>query len=66
MHGTTQTIMPTKDNKRRQVLSDAQRTRMRSTYRDAGPEAVAGFRKVLEAMMDAKHNRKYMSLREGK
>ena len=47
-------------------LSDAQRTRMRSTYRDAGPEAVAGFRKVLEAMMDAEHNRKYMSLREGK
>jgi DNA-binding MarR family transcriptional regulator len=46
-------------------LSDAQRTRMRATYRDAGPEAVAGFRKVLEAMMDAEFHRKYSSLREG-
>lgn len=46
-------------------LSDAQRTRMRATYREAGPEAVAGFRKVLEAMMDAELHRKYQSLREG-
>ncbi|CUI38098.1 MarR family winged helix-turn-helix transcriptional regulator [Cognatishimia activa] len=45
-------------------LSDAQRTRMRATYRDAGPEAVAGFRKVLEAMMDAEMRRKYTTLRE--
>lgn len=45
-------------------LSDAQRTRMRSAYRDAGPEAVAGFRKVLESMMDAELSRKYVSLRE--
>ena len=35
-----------------QRLSDAQRKRMRSAYRKAGPEAVAGFRTVLEAMMD--------------
>ncbi|MCL4159650.1 UNVERIFIED_CONTAM: hypothetical protein GTU68_038658, partial [Idotea baltica] len=35
-----------------QTLSDAQRARMRAAYRDAGPEAVAGFRTVLEAMMD--------------
>jgi DNA-binding MarR family transcriptional regulator len=35
-----------------QTLSDAQRARMRMAFRDAGPEAVAGFRKVLEAMMD--------------
>lgn len=35
-----------------QRLSDAQRNRMRSAYRKAGPEAVAGFRTVLEAMMD--------------
>ena len=35
-----------------QTLSDAQRARMRAAYRDAGPEAVAGFRKVLDAMMD--------------
>ncbi|UZD90797.1 MarR family winged helix-turn-helix transcriptional regulator [Cognatishimia activa] len=46
-------------------LSDAQRTRMRATYREAGPEAVAGFRKVLEAMMDNELHRKYQSLREG-
>lgn len=46
-------------------LSDAQRTRMRATYREAGPEAVAGFRRVLEAMMDNELHRKYQSLREG-
>ena len=34
------------------ALSDAQRDRMRSAYRAAGPAAVAGFRQVLEAMMD--------------
>jgi DNA-binding MarR family transcriptional regulator len=45
-------------------LSDAQRTRMRATYRDAGPEAVSGFRKVLEAMMEPELQRKYSSLRE--
>jgi len=33
-------------------LSDAQRARMRSAYMAAGPEAVQGFRTVLEAMMD--------------
>jgi DNA-binding MarR family transcriptional regulator len=33
-------------------LSDAQRARMRAAYRAAGPAAVAGFRQVLEAMMD--------------
>jgi len=33
-------------------LSDAQRSRMRAAYRAAGPEAVAGFRTVLEQMMD--------------
>lgn len=45
-------------------LSDAQRTRMRAAYRDAGPEAVAGFRKVLEAMMDPEMRRLYARLRE--
>ena len=35
-----------------QELSDAQRARMRLAFRTAGPEAVAGFRTVLEAMMD--------------
>jgi DNA-binding MarR family transcriptional regulator len=33
-------------------LSAAQRRRMRAAYSSAGPEAVAGFRKVLEAMID--------------
>ncbi|MDC0737823.1 MarR family transcriptional regulator [Cognatishimia sp. SS12] len=45
-------------------LSDAQRTRMRAAYREAGPEAVSGFRKVLEAMMDKELRQKYASLRE--
>ena len=35
-----------------QRLSDAQRVRMRAAYRQVGPEAVAGFRAVLEAIMD--------------
>ena len=34
------------------ALSDAQRDRMRAAYRAAGPQAVQGFRQVLEAMMD--------------
>ncbi|TQS73851.1 MarR family transcriptional regulator [Rhodobacteraceae bacterium] len=33
-------------------LSKAQRARMRAAYRDAGPQAVAGFRQVLDAMMN--------------
>ena len=33
-------------------LSDAQRKRMRSAYRAAGPDAVMGFRLVLEKIMD--------------
>jgi DNA-binding MarR family transcriptional regulator len=33
-------------------LSEAQRARMRRAFSTAGPEAVSGFRKVLEAMMD--------------
>ncbi|QGY00035.1 MarR family transcriptional regulator [Roseovarius faecimaris] len=46
-------------------LSDAQRARMRAAYRTAGPEAVAGFRKVLEAMMDPDMRRQYHALKEG-
>ncbi len=34
-------------------LSEAQRVRMRAAYKAAGPAAVAGFRQVLSAMMDA-------------
>lgn len=45
-------------------LSDAQRTRMRAAFRAAGPEAVAGFRNVLEAMMDPDQRRQYHTLRE--
>jgi len=47
-----------------QTLSDAQRARMRAAYRDAGPEAVAGFRKVLEAMMDREMQASYTGLKE--
>ncbi|MBY5933488.1 MarR family transcriptional regulator [Tateyamaria omphalii] len=45
-------------------LSDAQRARMRTAFRDAGPEAVAGFRTVLEAMMDTEMHRTYQRLKE--
>ena len=47
------------------TLSDAQRERMRVAYREAGPEAVSGFRQVLEAMMDSELRRKYKKLKEG-
>ncbi len=43
-------------------LSEAQRARMRAAYRAAGPQAVAGFRQVLEAMMDDKIRAQYLSL----
>jgi DNA-binding MarR family transcriptional regulator len=46
-------------------LSEAQRARMRSAYRAAGPAAVAGFRQVLEAMMDPEAKRHYGRLKEG-
>ncbi|MEX0287098.1 MAG: MarR family winged helix-turn-helix transcriptional regulator [Paracoccaceae bacterium] len=45
-------------------LSDAQRARMRAAYKDAGPEAVAGFRQVLEAMMDSEMRRAYLRLKD--
>lgn len=45
-------------------LSDAQRARLRAAFREAGPEAVAGFRKVLEAMMDPEMRASYARLRE--
>lgn len=47
-----------------QQLSDAQRVRMRSAFRDAGPEAVAGFRRVLEAMMDREMRFAYTRLKD--
>ncbi len=49
-----------------QDLTDVQRARMRTAFRQAGPEAVAGFRKVLEAMMDPEQRRQYKALREGR
>lgn len=42
-------------------LSEAQRARMRAAYRKAGPQAVVGFRQVLEAMMDPELMRQYNS-----
>ena len=48
-----------------QQLSDVQRARMRDAYRKAGPDAVVGFRQVLEAMMDPEPRRRYMALRDG-
>ncbi len=45
-------------------LSRAQRARMRAAYRSAGPEAVAGFRKVLESMMDADLRRHFNKLKD--
>ena len=45
-------------------LASAQQARMRSAYRTAGPEAVSGFRQVLEAMMDPEIRRHYKSLKD--
>ncbi len=46
------------------ALSEAQRERMRAAYRAAGPQAVAGFRQVLEAMMDDEIRRQYNAMRD--
>jgi DNA-binding MarR family transcriptional regulator len=46
-------------------LSDAQRARMRAAFREAGPAAVAGFKQVLEAMMDTDMRRAHIQLRDG-
>ncbi len=46
------------------ALSEAQRERMRAAYRAAGPQAVAGFRQVLEAMMDDEIRRQYHGLKD--
>ncbi len=45
-------------------LSEAQRRRLRAAFRTAGPEAVAGFRQVLEAMMEPEMHRHYRLLKE--
>ena len=46
------------------ALSDAQRDRMRAAYRAAGPAAVAGFRQVLEAMMDEEARHHYEAMKD--
>lgn len=46
------------------ALSDAQRDRMRAAYRAAGPAAVAGFRQVLEAMMDEEMRHHFDALKD--
>lgn len=46
-------------------LSDAQRARMRAAFREAGPSAVAGFREVLEHMMDPDLRRTFAAVKEG-
>lgn len=48
-----------------QRLSDAQRARMRDAYRQAGPQAVAGFRTVLEAMMDPNMRHAFTQIQDG-
>jgi DNA-binding MarR family transcriptional regulator len=45
-------------------LSDAQRKRMRDAYRVVGPDAVTGFRKVLEAMMEPELRRYFKALKD--
>lgn len=45
-------------------LSTAQRNRMRAAFQEVGPDAVRGFRQVLEAMMDSDLRRHYVRLRE--
>ncbi|MBU3031037.1 MarR family winged helix-turn-helix transcriptional regulator [Paracoccus marinaquae] len=45
-------------------LSEAQRVRMRTAYRNAGPQAVAGFRQVLEAMMDPETRSQYQAMKD--
>lgn len=44
-------------------LSGVQRARMRTAYAQAGPEAVAGFHRVLEAMMDPDGRAQFTALR---
>ncbi|MEP2782282.1 MAG: MarR family transcriptional regulator [Pseudoruegeria sp.] len=46
------------------ALSDAQCARMRSAYRAVGPDAVVGFRQVLEAMMDPEARTQFKKIKE--
>ncbi|MFT4716021.1 MAG: DNA-binding MarR family transcriptional regulator [Paracoccaceae bacterium] len=49
-----------------QELSEAQRTRVRAAYRAAGPEAVQGFRRVLEEIMDPQLRNFMKSMPDGR
>lgn len=53
-----------KGNALERRLSEAQRGRMRAAYRAVGPQAVAGFRQVLEAMMDPDTRAQYQSMKD--
>lgn len=44
------------------ALSESQRTRMRKAYMEAGPDAVQGFRTVLEQMIDPEMRPRVLSL----
>lgn len=52
-----------KDLERR--LSEPQRARVRRAYSEAGPEAVSGFRKVLEQMIDPRFRSEVLGLVSG-
>ncbi len=45
-------------------LSDAQRQRIRNAYQQAGPDAVAGFHRVLDAVMDPQIRRHFAALKD--
>lgn len=45
-------------------LSEVQRERMRAAFRETGPDAVRGFRTVLEAMMDPQMRRHFNALKD--
>ena len=47
-------------------LSEAQRGRVRRAYSEAGPEAVAGFRRVLERMIDPESRAAVLGLVESR
>ncbi|MEM9049468.1 MAG: MarR family transcriptional regulator [Pseudomonadota bacterium] len=46
------------------ALSEAQRARVRQAWREAGAEAVSGFRRVLEGMMEPEKRSRVMELLE--
>lgn len=57
-------VLTVEGAKLEQELSDAQRKRMRDAYRAVGPDAVAGFREVLEAMMEPELRRYFKALKD--